>query len=346
MLRDIHEVDKTMHVRCNAGVTKTNLMGWLGDFPEPVWFNPKGVTNILSLYIVTKYYHVQFDSKQDNTLIVTNPNGHVSRFAPTGKGLYAYSGMSRDQSSAWALVNTVEDHKEEYTKREYRDALLARKIQNIIMFPGVRQFTKIADSKLIPNCPIGRADIAAAERIFGPNLGALKGKTVNRPSVPVAGCIEGVPPSILERYQQVVVSIDIMFVNKIPFFITVSRGLHFGTVENLLNCQTTTVATALNKVRMIYRRRGFKMAISHADPKFAPLQDTFGDISFNLCSQDEHVPKIERYICTIKDRTRSGYNSLPFERILHLMVIQLVCNSVFWLNAFLHTDGVLETLSS
>jgi hypothetical protein len=137
-----------------------------------------------------------------------------------------------------------------------------------------------------------------------------------------------------------------MFVNKIPFFITVSRGLHFGTVENLLNCQTTTVATALNKVRMIYRRRGFKMAISHADPKFAPLQDTFGDISFNLCSQDEHVPKIERYICTIKDRTRSGYNSLPFERILHLMVIQLVCNSVFWLNAFLHTDGVLETLSS
>jgi hypothetical protein len=346
MLRDIHEVDKTMHVRCNAGVTKTNLMGWLGDFPEPVWFNPKGVANILSLYIMTKYYHVQFDSKQDNALIVTNPNGHVSRFAPTGKGLYAYSGTSRDQSSAWALVNTVEDRKEEYTKREYHDALLARKIQNIIMFPGVRQFTKIADSKLIPNCPIGRADIAAAERIFGPNLGALKGKTVNRPSVPVAGRIEGVPPSILERYQQVVVSIDIMFVNKIPFFITVSRGLHFGTVENLLNRRTTTVAAALNKVRMIYRRRGFKIAVSHADPEFAPLQDTFSDISFNLCSQDEHVPEIERYIRTVKDRTRSGYNSLPFERIPRLMVIRLICNSVFWLNAFPHADGVSETLSS
>jgi hypothetical protein len=279
-------------------------------------------------------------------LIVTNPNGHVSRFAPTGKGLYAYSGTSRDQSSAWALVNTVEDCKEEYTKHEYRDALLARKIQNIIMFPGVRQFTKIADSKLIPNCQIGRVDIAVAERIFGPNLGALKGKTVNRPSVPVAGCIEGVPPSILEWYQQVVVSIDIMFVNKIPFFITVSRGLHFGTVENLLNRRTTTVAAALNKVRMIYRQRGFKMAVSHADPEFAPLQDTFGDISFNLCSQDEHVPEIERYICTVKDHTRSGCNSLQFERIPHLMVIRLVCNSVFWLNAFPHADGVSETLSS
>jgi hypothetical protein len=36
-----------------------------------------------------------------------------------------------------------------------------------------------------------------AEHIFGPNLGALKGKMVNCPSVPVAGCIEGVPPTIL-----------------------------------------------------------------------------------------------------------------------------------------------------
>jgi hypothetical protein len=36
------------------------------------------------------------------------------------------------------------------------------------MFLGVHQFTKIADSKLIPNFPIGRAKIAAAELIFGP----------------------------------------------------------------------------------------------------------------------------------------------------------------------------------
>jgi hypothetical protein len=52
-------------MRCNAGVTMTNLMGWLRDFPELVWFNPKGVTNILSVFIVMKYYHVQLDSKKD-----------------------------------------------------------------------------------------------------------------------------------------------------------------------------------------------------------------------------------------------------------------------------------------
>jgi hypothetical protein len=85
MLHDIHKVDKMMNVRCNMGETTMNLIGWLRDFPEPVWFNPKGVTNILSLFIVTKYYHVQFDSKNNNALIVTKPNGNVSRFAPTEK---------------------------------------------------------------------------------------------------------------------------------------------------------------------------------------------------------------------------------------------------------------------
>jgi hypothetical protein len=68
LLHDIHKVNKTMHVRCNVGVTTMNLMGWLGDFPEPVWFNPKGVANILSLFIVMKYYHVKLDSKKDSVI--------------------------------------------------------------------------------------------------------------------------------------------------------------------------------------------------------------------------------------------------------------------------------------
>ncbi len=88
-------------------------------------------------------------------------------------------------------------------------------------------------------------------------------------------------------------SIDIMFVNKIPFFTTVSRGLHFGTIKNLFNRRISTVAACLDKVRKIYHRRGFKVTIVNADLEFAPLQDMFGDISFNLCAQDEHIPEVK-----------------------------------------------------
>ena len=34
------------------------------------------------------------------------------------------------------------------------------------------------------------------------------------------------------------------------------------------------------------------MVITNANPKFEPLQDMFGAISFNFFAQDEHIPKI------------------------------------------------------
>jgi hypothetical protein len=102
---------------------------------------------------MTQYYHVTMDSKRDNAMIVKKLDGTMMRFVPAGKGLYAYTGTDISPSDAWALVNTVEDRKQEYTKREYRDAVLARKVQNIIMFLGVREYTKIADTKQ-PDCKL------------------------------------------------------------------------------------------------------------------------------------------------------------------------------------------------
>jgi hypothetical protein len=66
---------------------------------------------------------------------------------------------------------------------------------------------------------------------------------------------------------------------------------------------------------------------------------------FNFCAQNEHVLEIEHYIQTVKDRIRSCYNTLPFERIPRGMVIRLIGNAVFWLNAFPHKDGASLTLS-
>jgi hypothetical protein len=56
ILHGIHMVKHCMHIHCNAGVQSMNQMGYLGDFPELVWYDPKGVANILSLFIVQKYY--------------------------------------------------------------------------------------------------------------------------------------------------------------------------------------------------------------------------------------------------------------------------------------------------
>jgi hypothetical protein len=77
-----------------------------------------------------------------------------------------------------SLVNTVASNKTKYSNDDYLRALTARKIQALIGRPSTRHYTCIVKGRLLPNCPISQEDIVAAEDIFGPEVGCLKGKTV------------------------------------------------------------------------------------------------------------------------------------------------------------------------
>ena len=43
-----------IRVHFNAGVTHTNKIGDLPGYSDPVWYNPKGIFNIMSLGLVQK----------------------------------------------------------------------------------------------------------------------------------------------------------------------------------------------------------------------------------------------------------------------------------------------------
>ena len=79
------------------------------------------------------------------------------------------------------------------------------------------------------------------------------------------------------------------------------------------------------------------------DPEFEPIQATFPQL--NCCAADEHVPAIERYIRTVKDRVWSTYRMLPFKTVPRLVLIHLVKNAMFWLNALPAMDGLSSTHS-
>jgi hypothetical protein len=102
-----------------------------------VWYNPCGFVNFLLLYVVGQHYHVQYDNQKKDAFVVTMPDGVKVGFKPTRKGLYSCSASPTDPAlESWAFINLSEDRKAEYTKREYCDAIQARKVQNIVMFPG------------------------------------------------------------------------------------------------------------------------------------------------------------------------------------------------------------------
>jgi hypothetical protein len=234
-----------------------------------------------------------------------------------------------------------------YTNRNYSMAELARQIQKRIGRPSTKTFLKIVENKLLPNCPITRDDILAAEHIFGPDVGSLKGKTVHRAPERVRGNLNNLPPVLMSRYRDVTLGGNIMFVNKIPFLMTISQNIRFGTSESLANQTSKTIMTSIKRIKQIYSQRGFRITQLMMDGQFENLRGDLADmqIGLNTVSNDEHVPDIEGHIRTMKERTRCTYNMLPFKNMPARLVIQMVSTSTFWWNSFAPEGGVSDTFS-
>ena len=78
----------------------------------------------------------------------------------------------------------------------------------------------------LKGCPLTKGDVQAAEDIYGPNLGSLKGKTVDRPNPHVQAGVDHVPNTIMDVHQSVTLAIDVMFINKVlPLVDTLRKTL-------------------------------------------------------------------------------------------------------------------------
>ena len=67
-------------------------------------------------------------------------------------------------------------------------------------------------------------------------------------------------------------------------------------------------------------------------------------INVNMTGRDEHMPETERFIRTVKVRTRAIVNTLLFKILPNLLIVEIVYNAVFWLIC-LHKEGIHTTLS-
>ena len=285
-----------MDIHCNTGVTSTNIVGDLLGYGT-LWYYPNDIANILSLAQVRgRSYHVMYDSRNGHGFKVHKPDSTVCLFKQSTCGLFYME--STGDTDGVTLINTVANNCSSYTNRDYSRAVLARKLQKIIGQPSTCTFLTIVEKNLLPNCPITRKDILAAAAIFGCNVGFLKGKTVWQKPTRVEGFSVDIPSSIMSRHRSIVLASDIMFVNKIPFFMSISRHIKFGTAKMLQNQKKNTILTAIKQIKSIYMLRGFVISTLLMDGQFESLRGDLAElqISLNTVSNNEHVPDIERHI--------------------------------------------------
>ena len=116
------------------------------------------------------------------------------------------------------------------------------------------------------------SDVSRAENIYGKDIHDLKVKTTRTKPKPVVIDYMVMPKNILENSKNITLSIDIMFVNKIPFVTTIGRHIKFTTVEIIQKRTKSQLSEFIKNVVAIYTQRGFKMQHALLDDELVPLR--------------------------------------------------------------------------
>ena len=140
------------------------------------------------------------------------------------------------------------------------------------------------------------------KKFYGKDNHTLKVKTTRTKPKPVVIDSMVMPKNILENNKNITLSIDIIFVKKIPFVTTISRNIKFTTVAVIQKQTKSQFSKCIKNVVEIYTQRGFKVQHALLDGEFVPLRTDLLNMGIyaNSVTRNEHVPEIERQHCVIK----------------------------------------------
>ena len=203
----------------------------------------------------------------------------------------------------------------------------ARRLLRNLGSPTVKTLIEVVRNNLIRNCKVSERDIRNMVLVYGDDVAALKGKATRQKPRPIEIDWAAIPKSIVAHHSELHLAIDLMFVNMEVFLTGIDgsiRDRHCGHIENRSGKH---ILSGLDKVLRSYNAGGFKINVISCDREFEPVIDevmTRMGITMNYCSAGEHVPMAERHNRTVKERCRTCYATLPYNRMPRRVMIAMV----------------------
>ena len=262
-----------------------------------VWFSKDAMTNVLSMGLLEKDYRITHDSKSESTIVIHLPHCKL-KFTKGPEGIYYYEAIPR-KSQEEAQVHcpqTVEDNTQFYSDHQVSRAKRAWSLLHATGCLTVSDLRKILKMNSIADCPVTAEDIDLAEKIYGPDMASLKGKTICKKPQPIVHDYVSIPKELVETQQDLTLSIDAIFVNSMPFLTTISENLKFRTADFLSARTIEEYHKTLDKVFGVYNDAEFGIKRIKCNQEFQPILDPVKrtlHIKVNYASAQEHIPKIE-----------------------------------------------------
>ena len=348
-IRSISANEPSLQVQTNGGTFQVRKKATVDNFGT-VWYDPQSITNIFSHAEMADKYRITYDNhdmQQGDAFEVHMPLKTI-RFKRLTNNLYVYKPNKSPTTKATTMVNTVKENRNFYTERQFERAKRARDLYHAVGTPSINDFKAILRMNTISDNPVTTKDIVLAEKIFGPDIGSLKGKSTRNPPIPVVDDMIEIPRALIQSQQNVTLCIDAMKVNGLVFLTTISRNIYYRTAQFIPRQTIDQYKIALTSVIQCYNKGGFRIGHIHADNEFrpllAPLEDEFR-IHINFANPQDHVPEAERNNRTIKERVRATYHRLPYHTMTRTMVKIIVQEAAKKLNFFPARHGISEFYS-
>jgi hypothetical protein len=241
------------------------------------------------------------------------------------------------------LVTTLKENMKLFTKRQIDDAKRVRRLYHIVRCPSLENLKSLLKQNIIKNCPVTSADLDLAEKIYGPDIGTLKGKTTRKAPPRVKDDLVEIPPELKEIHKLVELCMDILFVNGLPMLTAIDRTTKFRSCFALENRTKEELYKGLDRILRLYNNADFIVEMIFCDQEFKPQMDPVKDdlgVSMNDTTTDEHVPEPERNNRTIAERIRCAYHNLPYKAMPKVMLRYLAMVCAQQLNFFPAKGGV------
>ena len=249
----------------------TSEAGYFLDMDAKVFTSEKAKANLLSYAIVSNQYEIEWNQAQKSFYVRISEETTL-RFQERDR-LYICN-VDKDivKSTEIASYLANSSYQVNCTPREVKQAEVARVLIQRLGFPS-NQVVNLLQNGSILKAPVNSSDIYRAEKLFGPPIPSIKGKTVKQ-KTKLPKDLEFFEPRV-ERIQ--VMHSDIMFVNDQSFLISVLRPLDLTLTTKVKALKKRWLKKALESQWYLINSRDLKISHAYTDGGLACLNDAFGE---------------------------------------------------------------------
>jgi hypothetical protein len=225
---------------------------------------------------------------------------------------------------------TIAQNESIHTKREVRDAREARVLSKRLGYPAERELTRMIHSGGLYNSPVTAEDVHRATHIYGKDIAALKGKSVQQK--PLIIKVEYIA-KMVKQHQTM--HADLMFIDNLPFVVSVLEPLGLTITSPLASKSEAVLTQEMFNHLNVTKSQQFIVSTIRFDGERGVTASTYAlqeqGYKLDIAGPDQHVPVIERKIRLIKERVRAILHSLPFTLPTSLLRY-IVSNAVMGIN--------------